>query len=308
VTTQTKKEKATEEEEAPEEDKKPAAKEEIVSPKVEKSKKTPKTVSCRKVFVFIQQIIASFAQTNPERGIKLYLEAALTADKLGFSLPEGNDQLETFGSITFELFTQSFSLYEQHVMADTRIQRRCVTSMIGTLLACRSLGKKEYEGLIMKTSKFAAKMIKKSEQCEMVTRCAHLFYNVVIGGDDDNNVVYANPQRCLECLQRSLKLADSCTNADPSNLRLFVDLLDSYCYFFEMKNSSITGNYITGLVALIKEQVNSAGGDGSAMCPPAVGEAKAQFLQIVRHIKDMKKKNDDTSEQFKDIDVSAIET
>ncbi|OEU07691.1 vacuolar protein sorting-associated protein 35 [Fragilariopsis cylindrus CCMP1102] len=294
--------------EAPEEDKKPAAKEEIVSPKVEKSKKTPKTVSCRKVFVFIQQIIASFAQTNPERGIKLYLEAALTADKLGFSLPEGNDQLETFGSITFELFTQSFSLYEQHVMADTRIQRRCVTSMIGKLLACRSLGKKEYEGLIMKTSKFAAKMIKKSEQCEMVTRCAHLFYNVVIGGDDDNNVVYANPQRCLECLQRSLKLADSCTNVDPSNLRLFVDLLDSYCYFFEKKNSSITGNYITGLVALIKEQVNSAGGDGSAMCPPAVGEAKAQFLQIVRHIKDMKKKNDDTSEQFKDIDVSAIET
>ena len=269
--------------------------------------------SYRKVFVFIQQIIASFAQTNPERGIKLYLEAALTADKLGSSLPEGNDQRETFGSITYELFTQSFTLYEQHVMADTRIQRRCVTSVIGTLLACRSLGKKEYEGLIMKASKFAAKMIKKSEQCEMVTRCAHLFYNVVIGGDDDNNVVYANPQRCLECLQRSLKLADSCTNADPSNLRLFVDLLDVYLYFFEIKNPSITGNYITGLVALIKEQVNSVGGGGGGggpnmMSPPAVGEAKAQFLQIVRHIKDMKNKNDDTSEQFKDIDVSAIET
>merc|ERR1712238_47381 len=299
------------EEKETEEDKKPAAKEQIVSAEEEektKKKKTQKTVSCRKVFVFIQQTIAYFAHTNPELGIKLYLEAALTADKIGACLPEDSDDRISYGSITYELFSQSFTLYEQYVMTDSRTQGRCVTAVIVTLLACRSLGKKEYEVLIMKTSKFAAKMIKKSEQCEMVTRCAHLFYNVVIGGDDDNNFVYANPQRCLECLQRSLKLADSCTNADPSNLRLFVDLLDSYCYFFEKKNSSITGNYITGLVALIKEQVNSAGGDGSAMCPPAVREAKAQFLQIVRHIKDMKKKNDDTSEQFKDIDVSSIET
>mmetsp|Transcript_35513 Transcript_35513/g.36031 ORF Transcript_35513/g.36031 Transcript_35513/m.36031 type:complete len:172 (-) Transcript_35513:51-566(-) len=72
-----------EEETETEEDKKPAAKEQIVSIIEEgktKKKRTPKTVSCRKVFVFIQQTIASFAHTNPERGIKLYLEAALTAE------------------------------------------------------------------------------------------------------------------------------------------------------------------------------------------------------------------------------------
>merc|ERR1712161_82448 len=184
-------------EEETEEDKKPAAKGQIVSVEEEKTKKkkTPKTVSCRKVFVFIQQTIASFSHTNPERGIKLYLEAALTADKVGACLLEDSDDRISYGSITYELFSQSFTLYEQFVMTDSRTQGRCVTAVIVTLLACRSLGKKEYEELITKTSKFAAKMIKRSEQCEMVTHCAHLFY--VIGDDDDEEqvVVCANPQR-----------------------------------------------------------------------------------------------------------------
>jgi len=304
-----------EEETETEEDKKPAAKEQSVSIEEGKTKKkkTPKTVSCRKVFVFIQQTIASFAHTNPERGIKLYLEAALTADKIGACLPEESDDRISYGAMTYELLSQSFTLYEQYVMTDSRSQGRCVTAMIVTLLACRSLGKKEYEELITRTSKFAAKMIKRSEQCEMVTRCAHLFY--VMGEDDDEEqvVVYANPQRCLECLQRALKLADACMTADPSHLTLFVDLLDSYLYFFEKKNPSITGQYITGLVALGQAQATSvvAGGGGGQYAPhtppSAVGAAKAHFLEIVRHIQMMKQK-ESTSEHFKDVDVSAIET
>ena len=274
---------------------------------------TSSLISCRKVFVFIQQTIASFAHTNPELGIKLYLEAALTADKIGACLLEDSDNRISYGSITFELFSQSFTLYKQYVMTDSRTQGRCVTAVIVTLLACRSLGKKEYEELITRTSKFAAKMIKRSEQCEMVTRCAHLFYVI---GDDDEQVVYANPQRCLECLKRSWKLADSCMNADPSNLKLFVDLLDIYLYFFEKKNPLITGNYITVLVALGQAQANSviAGGGGAGagqydqQTPPAaVGAAKAHFLEIVRHIKMMKQK-ESTSEHYKDVNVSSIET
>ena len=248
------------------------------------------------MFVFVQQTIAFFAQTNPERGIKLYLEAALTADKLGDSTTL-EDERDTFGSIAYELFSQSCALYEEHVMTDSRIQRQCVMSVIGTLLACRSLVKEDYEGLIMKTSKYAAKMIKKPEQCEMVTLCSHLFY---VLGNDGVTVVYGNPQRCLECLQRSLKLANACTNADPSNLKLFVELLDIYLYFFEKKNPSITGNYITGLVALIKEHSNNVVGQQYGGGPSPASEATAQFLQIVRHIKAMKLKPE-SSEQFKDI-------
>jgi len=247
------------------------------------------------------------------------LEAALAADKLCGSaglLGQGkddcitiDDQQDVFGSIACELFTQSFALYEERVMNDSRIQCQCLTSVIGTLLACRSLQKEDYEGLIMKTSKYAAKMTKKSEQCEMVTRCSHLFYNVAEGDDGSNRVVYANPQRCLECLQRSLKLADACMNDNPSNLGLFVDLLDIYLYFFEKNNPSITGNYITGLVALVKEHANSNNYAGHQFAggPVPVDNAKAHFVRIVRHIKAMKQKPD-SSDQFKDVDVSSVET
>jgi vacuolar protein sorting-associated protein 35 len=231
------------------------------------------------------------------------LEAALTADKLGAG-SDADDEKEAYGTIANELLTLSFSTYEEQALKDVRIQRPCVMSMIGTLMACRSLGKNDYEALIMTVSKFAAKMTKQSEQCEMVTRCSHLFY---VLENDGTTVVYANPQRSLECLQRSLKLANACTTANVSNLKLFVELFDIYLYFFEKNNPHITGSYITGLAALIKEHSTGIplqfGGSGM----PAAAEAKQQFLQIVRYIKAMKAKPE-TVEKFRDIDVSSVET
>jgi vacuolar protein sorting-associated protein 35 len=237
---------------------------------------------------------------NAEQGVKLYLEAATTADKLGQAGDDKND----FGAIAYELISQAFALYEEQAGTDSAIQSRCVLAMIGTLLICRSVSTEDYEGLIMKASKYSAKMLKKPEQCEMVALCSHLFYVV---GEDDATVVYSNPQRCLECLQRSLKLADACTNTNPANVRLFVKLLDLYLYFFEKKNPSITSNYITGLVALVKEHVDNLGQFGGSIDNSPVGEAKAQFLQIVRHISEMKKR-EDTADMFSGIDVSAVQT
>merc|ERR1712176_611534 len=159
--------------------------------------------------------------------------------------------------------------------------------MIGALTSCRSIAKQDYEGLIMTVSKFAAKMSKQSEQCEMVTRCSHLFY---VLDNDGTTVVYSNAQRSLECLQRALKLANACTTADVSNLRLFVDLLDIYLYFFEKNNPLITGNYITGLVALIKEHSGGIPMQQGGGAMPAATQAKNQYLQLVRYIKEMKAK------------------
>lgn len=113
-------------------------------------------------------------------------------------------------------------------------------------------------------------------------------------------VVYSNPQRGLECLQRALKLADACTSANPSHLDLFVDLLDHYLFFFENNNPSITGNYITGLVALIKEHTDNLGQFGGVD-----SSARAHFYQTVRHIKKMKEK-EETKERFAAIDLSSV--
>lgn len=91
---------------------------------------------------------------------------------------------------------------------------------------------------------------------------------------------FCNAQRCLECLQRSLKLADACTSTNPTNARLFVDLLEHYIFFFEKKNPLITHSYISGLVALIREHLSSQlGGEV---------ETKANFLEVLRYLKEKK--------------------
>jgi vacuolar protein sorting-associated protein 35 len=251
-----------------------------------------KTISCRKALLFTQQTIAILAQRKLETGIKLFLEAALVADQLG----RLGDKTE-YAPIVHEFFSQAFALYEGNPV-DSKIQCRCIIAMIGKLVEVRCLGKDEYESLIMKTAQFGAKVQNKPQQCEMVAMCAYLFYVV----EEDGTVIYANAQRTLECLQRSLKLADSCTSADASNLSLFVDLLEHYMYFFEKKCPTITGNYITGLVALIKEHTNNLGHMGGP-----IAAAKDHFLQIVRHIKAMKEKTE-SSELFATIDVSSINT
>ena len=126
--------------------------------------------SCRKVFVFLQKTIAMIAKSNAELGIKLYLHTALAAD--GFAMLGNKDE---FGPIVYELISQGFVLYEEDV-GDSKAQSRNLKPMIGTLLACQALSKEEYEGLIPKAAKYSAKLLKKSDQCQMVALCAHLFY------------------------------------------------------------------------------------------------------------------------------------
>jgi vacuolar protein sorting-associated protein 35 len=108
----------------------------------------------------------------------------------------------------------------------------------------------------------------------------------------------------LECLQRALKLADACTNTNPAHLNLFVELLDHYLFFFEKGNPSITGNYITGLAALIKEHANNLGTIGGTD-QTAVVDAKRHFMEIILCIK-KKKADEATKEKFAGIDVPSI--
>ncbi len=110
---------------------------------------------------------------------------------------------------------------------------------------------------------------------------------------------YSNPQRALECLQRALKLADACTSSNPSDVRLFVDLLDQYLFFFEHNNPVISDAYIAGLISLIREHLQSVGASSNAT---AAWDAREQFQEIVRYIK-RKKEDNLTKDRFSSIHV-----
>eukprot|EP00566_Odontella_aurita_P002104 CAMPEP_0113543468 /NCGR_PEP_ID=MMETSP0015_2-20120614/10174_1 /TAXON_ID=2838 /ORGANISM="Odontella" /LENGTH=1074 /DNA_ID=CAMNT_0000443629 /DNA_START=285 /DNA_END=3508 /DNA_ORIENTATION=- /assembly_acc=CAM_ASM_000160 len=249
-----------------------------------------KAINCRKVYVFAQKTVAALSPGNPEIGLKLYLNIANSADRCATAAREsGAAEWSEFSSVAYELMAQAFLLYEDEV-SDSKAQQRAITSMVGTLLACRTFEQQDFEALVTKTAQYAAKLLKKADQCKMVTLCSHLFFN---GDEDDQSALRSHPQRVLECLQRALKIADACSMASPSNVQLFVDILDYYVYYFERKNPVITDKFVSGLVALINEHMGNMGLDNSA----AVAEARAHFQQIVRYIK-QKKIDSDTAERF----------
>jgi vacuolar protein sorting-associated protein 35 len=239
--------------------------------------------SCRKVFVYIQEVVVELAKYNAESSVKLSLEAALAADSYSASATAGSTD---FSVISLEFFTQAFATYDEKV-TEAKVQYRSIVSIAGTLTSLKSISKERYEGFITKTAQCAARIPKKHEQCHLVALCAHLFYPV---GANRHEMVYSNPQRALECLQRCLKLADACTTTNPGHVKLFVDILEHYVFFFEKGNPLVTHGYISGLVALIKEHLRTlSGGD-------ALQEAKAHFQEVNRYI--LRKKEEASTAQL----------
>ena len=112
---------------------------------------------------------------------KLYLEIALATDSLAYSIkPSFESSSAEFTSIAYDFLTQAFLVYEDEI-TESNAQVRAITSIVGTLLACRTFEKTDYEALITKTAQYSAKLLKKPDQCRMVCLCSRLFY---AGGKD----------------------------------------------------------------------------------------------------------------------------
>lgn len=77
---------------------------------------------------------------------------------------------------SFRNFLQAFILYEDE-LTDSKAQVRALTSMAGTLLSCQGFDPPDYDALATKTAQYAAKLLKKPDQCRMVTLCSHLFWS-----------------------------------------------------------------------------------------------------------------------------------
>ncbi len=101
----------------------------------------------------------------------------------------------------------------------------------------------------------SAKLLKKHDQCRAVYMCSHLFWKPARGGqvdsEDGASGNYRDGKRVLECLQKSLRIADACMDSS-MNVKLFVEILNEYLYYFEGRNEAVAVKYLTGLIALIK--------------------------------------------------------
>mmetsp|Transcript_15259 Transcript_15259/g.22918 ORF Transcript_15259/g.22918 Transcript_15259/m.22918 type:complete len:880 (-) Transcript_15259:6716-9355(-) len=196
--------------------------------------------SSRKVFQFVHEIVTAMAGSFPAISLSLFLDCALEADRCGFK------------AIAYEFVSQAFILYEDE-LPDSKAQLKALHLMIGSLLATYNFDETDYDALVTKTTQYAAKMLKKPDQCRMVATASHLFWP---SNNDESSSGHRDGRRVLECLQRSLKIADA-SMSNSTSPGLFVEILDIYLIHFERANPVITPKYISGLVALIQEHIQN---------------------------------------------------
>jgi len=242
---------------------------------------------CQKVFQFSHQTATALFKANHfEVSLRLFLQCAQAADVCQFE------------TIAYEFMTQSFLIYEENI-ADSRAQLAAITLIIGTLQTMRVFGAENQDTLTTKCALYSSKLLKKPDQCAAVQLCSHLFWPVAMKGrgETEENLT-RDGKRVLECLQKSLKIADSCMEAN-LNVQLFVEILNRYVYYFEKRNEAVTVKYVSGLIDLINTNLsNMDAKDETAKI------IKLHFANTLKYIKYRKERPGTVS--FEEIDTSAL--
>lgn len=122
----------------------------------------------------MQKLLSFVEMNNPLLCFNLRLHAAVAANRCAKASANEGSKNE-FSPITYEFMTEAFLTYESEI-TDSTHQKNAMTRVIGTLLFCDYLETSDYEGLIKKTTQYAARLLKKTDQCSMVLMCSHLFF------------------------------------------------------------------------------------------------------------------------------------
>ncbi|KAG0333957.1 Vacuolar protein sorting-associated protein 35 [Podila horticola] len=203
---------------------------------------------CSTLFRFIHQVISILHSKvdNSDVVLRLFLLAGQSADECGFE------------DICYEFFVQAFTIYEESI-SESKAQFQAITLMVGTLQTTSCFNVDHYDTLITKCALHGAKLLKKPDQCRAVYTCSHLWWGTMIVGQEDGQESaqpYRDGKRVLECLQKALKIADSCMDS-VTNVELFVEILNRYIYYFEKQNEAVTVKYLNGLIDLINTNLGN---------------------------------------------------
>jgi len=237
----------------------------------------------KRIFKFAHETVLALAKTDyKEMAMRLFLQCAKAASSASFEV------------IAYEFLTQVFEIYEADV-AESKAQFRAINEIIATLQTLGVFNEENYDALATKTAVHSAKLLKKPDQCRAVYMCSHLFWM----NETESQKEYKDGKRVLECLQKSLRVADGCMDSS-MNVKLFVEILNEYLYYFEHKNESVAVKYLTGLIALIKTNLaNMEVGDGDN--PDRARAINTYYTNTLQHI--LHKRSSDSSLPYDQIEI-----
>ena len=200
----------------------------------------------KRVFHFIHETIAVLVEPYPEIALRLFMQAALVADKCGHE------------AIAYEFAAQAFIAYETEI-ADSKAQIAALTFIVASLPNFVSLNKENYDTLASKATQYSSRLLTKPDQCRAILNCAHLFWPVASAPAPPGSAAAAQPalppqpvpghvgrdeRRVLQCLKRALNIADACMGA---HAHLFVEILNRYLYFYDKGCPTVEVKFLRGL-------------------------------------------------------------
>lgn len=212
--------------------------------------------------IIIDEVYQTHQEFNSKLVLVLYLNCAIVSDQLKLS------------TITYEFFNKCFIVYEETLMIgqgqtsthstinpqdslnNNSIQYQSILLILNKLNFTRNLDKQDYQSLITKLTLYGSKLLKKQDQCRSIANCSHLFWWTELLEQNEDIELFKDDKRVLECLQKSLRVADSCI--DPYlSLKLFIEMLNKCLLFNIQGNELINSKYINGLIELIMNNIDN---------------------------------------------------
>jgi len=188
-----------------------------------------------------------------------------------------------------------------------------------------------YDTLITKAALHGAKLLKKPHQALAVHAASHLWWQEPVveegegeaengkeeGGEEEKEegegakaYPHQDGKRVLECLQKSLRIANSATE-EIVTVQLYCDTLEQYLYYFDRKAPAIAPKFIVSLVELIVssiDTISSPASSSSHLHPSQRIEGVASPDMIQRHFRNTlqyihSKKTSDKPGRYDEVDV-----
>ncbi|KAG2156998.1 vacuolar protein sorting-associated protein 35 [Suillus clintonianus] len=253
------------------------------------------------ILKFVRQCTSILATQvdAPALALRLFLLAAQIASECGSG----------FEDLAYDFYVQAFSVYEDSI-SESRAQLAAITLIIGTLQGARVFNIDGYDTLITKAALHGARLLKKQHQATAVHAASHLWWQepveeegeadgpapkesekAVFPPREDGEGVKAYPhqdsKRVLECLQKSLRIANSATE-EIVTVQLYCDTLDQYLYYFDRGAPAIAPKFIVSLVELIASSIDtitSPSSSSSYLHPSQRIEGVATPEVITRHFR-----------------------
>ncbi|KAI0005311.1 vacuolar protein sorting-associated protein 35 [Russula compacta] len=254
------------------------------------------------ILKFVRQLTSILATQvdAPTIALRLFLLAAQIADECGFE------------DLAYDLYVEAFTVYEEGI-SESRAQLQAITLVIGTLQGARVFGVDNFDTLITKAALHGAKLLKKPHQASAVHLASHMWWQESAperadlttpaghekpprspqakDGEDGADAPKAYPhqdsKRVLECLQKSLRIANSATE-EIVTVQLYVDTLDQYLFFLDRGATAVMPKFVNSLVELVTASIDNISTPDvhpAQRAPPGLLEGVQTPDMITRHFR-----------------------